>query len=45
MEDIGSVVQATHLDYFFRAVRYPRYRAHYERDVALTVVERSFVND
>ena len=41
MEDTGAIVQASNLDSFFRAVRYPRHRVHYERDVAATLVERS----
>ena len=44
MEDTGAIVQAIHLDSFLRTVRYPRYRVHYERDVAATLVERSFVD-
>ena len=44
MEDTGAIVQATHLDSFFRAVLYPRYRVHYERDVPATLVERSCVD-
>ena len=41
MDDTGAIVQATHLDSFFRTVRYPRYRVHCERDVAATLIERS----
>ena len=44
MEDTGTIVQAIHVDSFFRTVRYPRYRVHCERDVAATLVKRSCVD-
>ena len=44
MEDTGAIVQAIHLDFFFRTVRYHRYSVHYERDVASTLVERFCVD-
>ena len=44
MEDTGAIVQTIHLDSFFRTIRYPRYRIHYERDMAATLVERSCID-